>query len=162
MAELFLPFPEGLGLGAVLTVAAAVPGLELKLLALDADGGAGGDGVGDEHIGADDAVPADDRTAAQNGCTGIDGHIVFNGGMTLFALQALAAPGGQCAQGHALVDLYMVADDGGLTHNDAGAVVNEEILADGGAGMEWVMNTLEPMTLSRPMTVPPPRMEAPA
>ena len=29
-------------------------------------------------------------------------------------------------------------------------------------GMEWVMNTLEPMTLSRPMTVPPPRMEAPA
>ena len=29
-------------------------------------------------------------------------------------------------------------------------------------GMEWVMNTLEPMTLSLPMTVPPPRMEAPA
>ena len=30
------------------------------------------------------------------------------------------------------------------------------------AGMEWVMNTLDPMTESRPMTVPPPRMEAPA
>ena len=30
------------------------------------------------------------------------------------------------------------------------------------AGMEWVMNTLEPMTLSRPITVPPPKMDAPA
>ena len=29
-------------------------------------------------------------------------------------------------------------------------------------GMEWVMNTLEPMTLSRPITVPPPKMDAPA
>ena len=29
-------------------------------------------------------------------------------------------------------------------------------------GMEWVMKTLEPMTQSRPMTVSPPRMEAPA
>ena len=29
-------------------------------------------------------------------------------------------------------------------------------------GMEWVIKTLEPMTQSRPMTVSPPRMEAPA
>ena len=29
-------------------------------------------------------------------------------------------------------------------------------------GMEWVMKTLEPMTLSRPITVPPPKIDAPA
>ena len=29
-------------------------------------------------------------------------------------------------------------------------------------GIEWVMNTLEPITQSRPITVLPPRIEAPA
>ena len=55
-----LLFPEGLGFD----TAGAGPGLELELLALDTDGGAGGDGVGDEHVGADDAVPSDHCAAA--------------------------------------------------------------------------------------------------
>ena len=62
--SLFLFFPEGIGLFAVVAVAAAVAGLELQLLAFDADGGAGGNGMGDEHVGAYDTVPADDGTAA--------------------------------------------------------------------------------------------------
>ena len=56
--------------------------------------------------------------------------------MPLFAPQALPAPGGERAQRHALIDLHMVADDGGLAHHDAGAVVNEEVAADGGAGVD--------------------------
>ena len=63
-AALSLPFPEGFRLGAGIAVALAVPGLELQLLTLDAHRGAGGDGVGDEDVGADDAVPADHRAAA--------------------------------------------------------------------------------------------------
>ena len=78
------------------------PLANLQLLALDADRGTGGNGMGDEDIGADDAVPANDRIAAQNGSAGVDGHIVLNGGVAALAPQALAPPGGQCAQCHAL------------------------------------------------------------
>ena len=66
------------------------PLANLQLLALDADRGAGGNGMGDEDIGADDAVPANDRIAAQNGSAGVDGHIVLNGGVAALAPQALA------------------------------------------------------------------------
>ena len=88
--------------------------------------------MGDKDVGADDGVPSDDGAAAQDGSTGVNGHMVFNGGMTLFSLQRLATAGGECAQGDALVDLYMVTDGGGFADNDTGAVVNEEIFADGG------------------------------
>ena len=41
-----------------------LPGFELQFLIFDADGGIGGDGMGDEDIGSNDAVPADHRFAA--------------------------------------------------------------------------------------------------
>ena len=75
-----LTVPERFGLIALFAVAAAVSGLELKLLALDADGGTGGNGVGNKDVGTDDRVPADDGTASQNGSACVDGHMVFNGG----------------------------------------------------------------------------------
>ena len=56
-----LLIPEGFGgFGA----AGAVSGFELEFLALDADGGAGRNGMGDEDVGTDNAVPSDDRAAA--------------------------------------------------------------------------------------------------
>ena len=56
-----------------------------------------------------------------------------------------AGPEGFRAAAAPLADLQLLAFD-----------------ADGGAGgMEPVIKTLEPMTLSRPMTVSPPWMEAP-
>ena len=131
-----LAFPEGFGLVALLAVAAAIAGLELQFLALDADGGAGRNGMGDEHVGTDDRVPADDCTAAQNGRAGVDGHMVFDGGMTLLATETLTAAGGERAQGNALVDLHVIANSGGLTDDDAGTMVNEEILAHSGAGVD--------------------------
>lgn len=43
---------------------AAAPSLaNLQFLAFDTDGGAGRDGAGDKHVGADDTVPADDGFA---------------------------------------------------------------------------------------------------
>ena len=56
--------------------------------------------------------------------------------MAFLAPEVLTAPGSEGAQGYALIDLHMVADDGGLTHHDAGAVVDEEVAADGGAGVD--------------------------
>ena len=92
--------------------------------------------MGDKHIGADGTFPSDDGTAAKDGSAGINGHMVLDGGMALLAPEALSAPGGQGTQSDTLIDLHMVADDGGLTHNDAGAMVDEEVFADGGAGMD--------------------------
>ena len=116
------------------TVAGA--GFEVQLLALVGNRGARRDGLGDEGVGAYDAVVADGGAAAQNGCVGINSHIVLNGGMPFGAPQALATPGGKAAQGDTLVDLHMAADDGGLADDDAGAVVDEEMVADGGAGVD--------------------------
>ena len=108
----------------------------MEFLTLDADRGAGGDRLGDEHVGTDDAVPANDRAAAQNGRAGVDGHVVLNGGMALLAPEVLSAPGGEGAKGYALIDLHMVADDGGLTHDNTGAMVDEEVASDGCAGVD--------------------------
>ena len=55
--------------------------------------------------------------------------------MTAFASQALAAPGRQRAKGNALINFYIVANNGGFTDNNAGAVVDEEVLTHGGAGV---------------------------
>ena len=117
---LFLLFPEGIRHFAVTAVTAAVTGFELQLLALDADGGAGGDRVGDEYVGADDTVPADDGPATKNGSTGINGHMVLNGRMPLPAPQALTAPGGKGTQCDTLVNLHMLANDGGFADDDSG------------------------------------------
>ena len=86
--------------------------------------------MGDEHVAADDGIVADHGVPAQYGRAGIDGHVVLDGGVAALAVQLLAAPGGQRAQGDALVELHIVADDGGLADDDAGAVVDEEVSAD--------------------------------
>ena len=92
--------------------------------------------MGDEHVGANHAVFANHRLAAQDGCTGVNSDVVLNGGVALLAPQALAAPGGQSAQGYALVDFHMVANHRGFAHHDAGAVVNEKVFSDGGTGVD--------------------------
>ena len=119
-----------------LGTAGAITGLELQLLTLDADGGAGCDGTGDKGVGANDRITTDDGFTAQNGSTGVDGHIVLNGGMTLRSAKTLSAAGGQTAKGHALIDLYVLTDDGGFTDDDTGTMVNKEVAADGCAGMD--------------------------
>ena len=53
--------------------------------------------------------------------------------MTLISPHGVASAGGQSADSNTLIDLYMFSDDGRFTDNNAGSVVHEEILADGGA-----------------------------
>ena len=108
----------------------------MQFLALLADGGAGVYRAGDKGAGAHHAIVTDHRLATQNGCVGIDGHIVFNGGVAALAPQALSAAGGKATQGHTLVDLHIFANDRGLANDDARAVVDEEKFTDGGAGVD--------------------------
>ena len=118
-----------------LDAAGTVVDFILQLHIFHTDSGAGIYRLGDKSVGTDDGIPADDCFAAQNGSTGVDGHVVFNGGMTLAAFQTLTASGSQAAQGDALVDFDVLTNDGGLTNDDAGSVVNEEMGAYGGTGV---------------------------
>lgn len=77
----------------------------------------------------------DNRIAAQNGSAGINGYIVFNRGVPFDTAQFLASPGRKSADGDTLIDFYIFPDDGGFADYDAGAVVDEEIPTDGGAGV---------------------------
>ena len=92
--------------------------------------------MGDEGVGADHAVFADDGLPAQNRGTGVDGDIVLDGGVPLMAVQGVAFACRKGAQGDSLVDLHVVSDGRGRAHNDAGSVVDEEVFSDGGAGMD--------------------------
>ena len=56
--------------------------------------------------------------------------------MVLAGQGSVAAPGRHGPQGHPLIQLHVPADDGGLAHHDAGAVVDEEVGADGGPGVD--------------------------
>jgi len=102
----------------------------------DDDGGAGGDVVGDPCIAADDGAAAD-GDVAEDGGAGVDDDVVFDGGVT-FETADLAGVGGEgfSAEGDALIELDVPADDGGFTDDDAGAVIGEEVFTDGGAGMD--------------------------
>ena len=87
------------------------------------------DMVDHHRSGADLDVIADADVAEHLGA-GADHHAVAEGGMALAALAAGAA------QRHALVEQHVVADLGGFADHHAGAVVDEEAAADGGAGVD--------------------------
>src|SRR5262249_17367343 len=94
-------------------------------------------GLDQPDVAPDDGVRADDGVALEDGGTRIDGHVVLDRGVALGAAhQRRIALQAERAEGHALIDLDVIADAGGLTDDDAGAVVDEEGLADGRAGVD--------------------------
>ena len=103
------------------------------------DGGVGGDAVGKPDVAADGAVVADMGVAAEDGGPGIDDHVVADLRVPVDALDGVAVFADREALGSerdALVKLYVVADYGGFTDDDACAVVDEEIASDGCARMD--------------------------
>ena len=76
----------------------------------------------------DGGIPAEDRRA------GIDGRVILDSGMAFVARQRFFHAEG--AQGDALVDLDVVADDGRFSDDDSGTVIDEKLVADGRAGMD--------------------------
>lgn len=93
-------------------------------------------GLSHERAAGNDDALSDHCFTAEDGSTGIYGYMIFNCRMTLLAGQLLSAPGGQGAQGNALIEFDIVADLCGLTDNYACTVVDKEVFADGGAGVD--------------------------
>ena len=89
---------------------------------------------GQPDVPADDRVVSDHGVAAQNGASGIDDHVVFDGRMALLAAEILGDE--RSSEGYSLVDFYVVSDDGGLSDDDAGAVVDVEMCSDTGSGVD--------------------------
>ena len=79
---------------------------------------------------------ADDGAATEDGCAGINGDVIFNGGMAFLAAQALAGGSGARSEGDTVIHFYVVADDRRFAHYTAGAVIDEKMMADGRAGVE--------------------------
>ncbi len=100
------------------------------------DEGIGRYGVGKEDIGADGASGADDRIAAHDGGSGVDGDAVFEGGVAFLAAEGLATGEGSGDEADALVHFDAATDGGGFSNDGAGAVIDEEVGADGGSGVE--------------------------
>ena len=109
---------------------------EIQRLILIGDGGTRRHRLGDKRVCTNDTVMADQRIAAQNGGIGIDGHPVFNGRMSLVSPQTLPATGRKASQGDALIYFYIISNDGCLPDDDAGAMVDKEMIADGSTGMD--------------------------
>ena len=63
----------------------------------------------------------------------LDGHVAPHGGMVA-GRDAWLPWETWPPQGHPLIQLHVPADDWGFAHHDAGAVVDEEVGADGGPG----------------------------
>ena len=96
------------------------------------------DAAGEPDAGADHRVVAHDRPAAENRGVGVDDDAVFERRMPLLPANQLALSVGreaEGAEGHALVELHVLADVARLADDDAGAVIDEEIAADRGAGV---------------------------
>ena len=99
----------------------------------------GWDAFHQEDVGADRAPCTDHGVASEDDAVRIDHDIVLDTRMAAQALDDLPllifleAAG---TEGDAMVKFYPVADDAGLPDDDAGSMVDEEVGADRGTGMD--------------------------
>ena len=80
--------------------------------------------------GTPDARPIPHLNGTQNLGSGADDHVVADGGVAL----SLVLPG--AAQGYSLVNGYIIANFGSLSHDHAHPVVDKESRSDLGPGMD--------------------------
>ena len=87
-------------------------------------------GVREPDVGTDDGTGSDGGFAAEDRCIGIDGHVVFDGGMAFGQIDGVRIGNAEGAERDTLVDFDVISDDGRFADDDAGAVVDEEGFAD--------------------------------
>ena len=96
--------------------------------------GIGGNIFGNPYVATDDGVVTD-GDAAEDGTVAVDDDIVIKNGVAINALDGVALLVEREAlgsEGDSLIELHMVAEDAGGTDDNAGAVVDGEVTADGG------------------------------
>ena len=76
-----------------------------------------------------DTYVVPDGDISENGSVAPDNYVVTEGGVPL------AFVGGDSAQCDSLVEGHIITDDGGLSDDDPGRMVDEEPLSDGGSGV---------------------------
>lgn len=101
------------------------------------DPGAGCDVSGEPDVTADDGALTD-GDAPEDGRAGVDNDVVFDNGVAgdAFNEDAFFVFGEAfCTEGNALIEADVVSDDAGFTDDGTGTVVDKEVLADGGTGV---------------------------
>ena len=101
-------------------------------------------------VTADHAVIPDNGLTAENRRPGINHHTVANVRMALDTLDKRPVfPDFEtlCAERNMLVQLHVIADRRRLSDDDTGSVVNKEVTADGGTGMN--VDTRDPVGVLR-------------
>ena len=96
--------------------------------------GVGGHIFGDPHVTTDDSIVTDGN-AAEDGTVAVYDDIVFEDRMAVNALDGaslLVERKALGTEGDTLVELHVVAEDAGGTDDDTRAVVDGEVVADGG------------------------------
>ena len=86
------------------------------------------------YVTANYAAVADFGSASENGGVGVDNAVITDIGVALYTLYGIAILvelEALCAEGNALIDLYVIADGGCFADDDTRAVVDEEAFADG-------------------------------
>ena len=97
------------------------------------------DAVGQPDVAADDGIVSDTGISAQDGCAGIDDHVVPDVGMSLQTLDGVSVfiqRETLRTEGDALVQFDMMSDHSSLADYDACTMVDEKVTADGRAGMD--------------------------
>src|ERR1035437_3785818 len=84
----------------------------------------GRDAVGEPDVAAHQAVVTDYGVASKHGCVRVDHHPISDGRGALGAGSGLGDT--QRAERHPLVELDLVADDGGLPDDPTGTVIDSK------------------------------------
>ena len=91
------------------------------------------------YISTDDAMMPNNSVASKYGTAGIQNHMIFYGWMAFDACIGFLYTQG--SQRNSLVNLYITADDGRLSDNDACAMINGKRTSDGCSGMDIYART---------------------
>src|SRR5688572_11241871 len=92
--------------------------------------------LGEPHVAADHRAFADHGVAAEDRRVRVDRDVVLQRRMALLADVEATALVRERGERHAVVELDAIADHARLADHDAGAMVDEEVAADRGAGVD--------------------------
>ena len=90
-----------------------------------------------KDVGPDRGAFTDDRFSADDRRTGVNGHVVLNGGMAFDPFQLLAGRKAARHEGDPLVHLHVIPDDARLADHASRTVVDKEM----GTNAKYILNS---------------------
>lgn len=111
----------------------------MVIFTLEANHRVGGNAFHDENVGPNGAALANDRVPTEDGGIGINGNEVLYARMAFHSFHRIAVSIlGEAlgSQRDAMIQFHMLSNDGGFTNDDAGAVVDKEMIPNRRAWMD--------------------------